>query len=131
MAGAKLLKWKWFLLLNIVALLFLVFAFGREYVGNLQIEGQISLLQAEKTKLEKQKLATLDLMSELSSEYYLEKEGRTKQGLGKDGETLVVIDEEAVSGPADATSQLVELANPMRWFYYFFNPVEFERLSQL
>ena len=123
-------KWKWFLVFNLLAVFFLIFAFGREYVGNLQIENQISRLQDDKSNLEKNKLSTLDLMQELSSEYYLEKEARTKQGLGRPGETLIVI-EDSVAGADPGIGPMVEITNPQRWFYYFFNPNEFDRLAEL
>jgi cell division protein FtsB len=123
-------KWKWFLLLNVLALFFLIFAFGREYVGNLQVEKQIARLQAEKSDLEKQKLSTLDLMQSLSSEYYLEKEARTKQGLGAPGETLIVIEDQAAL-PENDSATVEQLPNYRRWFYYFFNRVEYERLTKL
>lgn len=123
-------KWKWFLVFNILAIFFLIFAFGREYIGNLQIENQISMLQDEKSDLEKKKLSTLDLMQELSSEYYLEKEARIKQGLGRPGETLIVIDG-GVSEAVPDIGPVTNTPNPWRWFYYFFNPEEFDRLAKL
>ena len=81
---------------NILVLFFLLIAFGREYVGNIQIEREIAQLQEEKEELEQDKLHTLALIEQLSSEYYLESEARTKQGLSREGETVYVIQDSEI-----------------------------------
>ncbi len=124
--------WRLFFVLNTVALFFLIIAFGREYLGNLQIEQEIRALEDERGELEQEQLETLSLIEELSSEYYLEEEARTKHGLGLEGETLVVIKSDAESGESievDVEDEIIsEVSNPMRWYYYFFRQ---EALGQL
>ena len=117
-------KVKLFLALNVVVLFFLMIAFGREYIGNLQIRHEIQELEEQRAKLEDEQLNTLALISQLSSEYYLETEARTKHGLGKDGETLIVVQDGAtrtgdVLGESDERLDFVP--NYQRWFYYFFD----------
>lgn len=130
-------KIKWFILINFVILFFLVIAFGKEYVGNIQVEREIAQLQDERSRLESDQLDTLNLISDLSSEYYLEQEGRTKQGLGREGETLVIIQGEPdSSGNGDdletlGSYSLDSLGNPARWFFYFFANDTFEKLKNL
>jgi len=121
-----------FLLINVLLLLFLVIVFGREYVGNIQIEREIAQLQEEKALLEQDQLYTLTLIDQLSSEYYLESEARTKQGLGREGETVYVIQDseiEALEHDLVRQQQLNSYSNPERWFLYFFDPTMFQLLQ--
>jgi len=125
-----------FLVVNVVILFFLMVGFGREYVSNMQIEREIMQLEAERERLETEKLETLGLIEELSSEYYLERQARTKHGLGEPGETLVVIqdeaeDEAAIAAAAAADEALAQTSNPQRWYYYFFDKEMFAKLKSL
>lgn len=125
----KLRHTRWLLPVSAVLLVFLIIAFGKEYVGNMQIEREIAQLQDQKNSLETRKLFTLDLIDELSSEYYLEQEGREKQGLAREGETLVVINDDKNDLLSSATVQVSGLLgtdNTIGWFYYFFAPAQFE-----
>lgn len=125
-------------IVNLVILFFLVIGFGREYVSNLQIEREIQNLEEERELLEQDKLSTLQLIDQLSSEYYLEKEARSKHGLGRDGETLIIVQHEdsmlnnqvgAVENLSDIS--LEEIGNPLRWYYYFFDKDHFALLQDL
>lgn len=121
------------MVLNVVILFFLIIAFGREYVGNLQIEREIAALEAQRAELETEQLETLNLIDELSSEYALEREARTKFGLGEVGETLIVVQDSPV-GEVDLTSgeeDVLPASNPVRWFYYFFDKEAFEQTRSL
>lgn len=127
-------KFSLFLLVGLGVLALLFVGFGREYVRNRQIENEIAALQAEHDRLEQDRLASLELISDLSSEYYLEREARTKRGLGEPGETLVVVDlqdEITPQGEVLGTDTDDGLNNPARWFYYFFDPVRFSSLRNL
>ncbi|MDP2631441.1 MAG: septum formation initiator family protein [Candidatus Uhrbacteria bacterium] len=131
-------KFKLFVVLNVVILFFLILAFGREYVGNMQVEWEIASLEAEQTSLENEQLDTMNLINQLSSEYYLENEARIKHGLGREGETLVLIEDleyvdEVPAGQDDFLDTLAPggVGNPARWFYYFFNKSTFDELKSL
>jgi cell division protein FtsB len=121
-------------IVNAVLLVLLLMAFGREYVGNLQVAREILMLEQQKAALEQEQLETAALIEQLSSEYYLEQEARTKHGMAKDGETvLIVTDEDQTSFYREGVviPELVEevtVSHPVRWMYYFFAP---DRLSQL
>ncbi|MCH8049556.1 septum formation initiator family protein [Patescibacteria group bacterium] len=125
-----------FIVVNVGILFFLIIGFGREYVSNLQIEREISELERERERLETEKLNTLDLIEELSSEYYLEREARTNHGLGEPGETLIVIQDQGsrdleASDKEDEDQALRQTENPARWFNYFFDKETFEKLNAL
>jgi len=114
-------KWRWFLAMNLGVFVFLGMAFGREYVGHLQVEHEIARLQAEYTDVVDSQLETVSLLSQLASPYYLEGEARVKQGLGKDGETLLVIETPQVTTSSASASEERVISNPINWFYYFFD----------
>lgn len=121
-----------------VILFFLVIGFGREYVGNMQIEHEIRDRELERAQLLDEQTSTLRLIEQFSSEYYLEKEARIKHGLGKDGETLILVqDTQTQIGyngfdyDEDENSYLEEKDNPLRWYYYFFEKSVFDELKTL
>jgi len=123
-----------FFLANVVVVFFLLVAFGREYVGNIQIQHEIKQLEEERAMLEQDQLNTLSLLEDLSSEFYLEQEARTKHGLGREGETLIVMqDETHPEGDVLGTNldRLQFVPNYERWFYFFFDQERFEELSSL
>ena len=120
--------------LNFLVFVFLGLAFGREYVGSLQIRHEIRELESLEAQLGEEQLQTLSLIRDLSSEYYLETEARTKHGLGRAGETLLVIEE---GGAADAVvlgvtdESLTFVSNEKRWFYFFFHKERWNELRAL
>lgn len=119
---------------NLVILGFLFVGFGREYWRNKEIERDIASLQAENDRLAGQKLASLSLISDLSSEYYLEGEARTKRGMGEPGEQLIIVDlpeDTVVEGEVLGIATDEGISNPTRWWYYFFNRSRFEAMREL
>lgn len=119
---------------NLIVLAFLLFGFGREYLRNLEIERDIASLQSENQRLVGQKLASLSLINDLSSEYYLESEARTKRSMGEPGEQLIVVDLPEtghVEGEVLGASADLGISNPTRWWYCFFNRSRFEDMKEL
>ncbi len=119
------------LLANALLLFFLLLAFGREYARNIQVNQEIAALERQKASLESQNLETLDLIEELSSEYYLEKQAREKHGLARAGETLILVKDDLFSprdGDEGAEVLIENVSNPEAWFYFFFMHDRFEEL---
>lgn len=119
---------------NLIVLAFLFVGFGREYWRNLEIERDIAALQAESQRLSGQKLESLSLINDLSSEYYLEGEARAKRGMGEPGEQLVIVDlpdETQPTGEVLGIATDEGISNPTRWWYYFFNRARFEAMTEL
>lgn len=119
---------------NLIILAFLFVGFGREYWRNIEIERDIAALQAESDRLAGQKLESLSLINDLSSEYYLEGEARTKRGMGEPGEQLVIVDLPEETAPAGEVLGIAtdeSISNPTRWWYYFFNPARFDAMNDL
>lgn len=120
------------IVVGIVGLILLVaFAFVREYVRNIDIATELERMQSENASLNARHLASLDLISQLSTETTVEGEARAKLNLAKPGETMYVVQDDAPSSPSDSpdeSSSFVSLAqdpslsNSAKWFYYFFAP---------
>jgi cell division protein FtsB len=126
-----------FLVATVIAAVVFMVGFGREYLREREIAHQMGSLQEENDRLEGKRLQFLDLIDKLSSQYYLEGQARTKEGLAKPGETLVVVDtgEGAAAHEAGqvlgATDSLAGVSNPTRWFYYFFDRARFDSMRNL
>lgn len=123
-------KNKWFVAILLVLLVFFLIAFGREYVGNIQVQHYIEDLQGQKEAAQSNQLETMALIQELSSEYFLESEGRMKQGLGQEGETVIVIQDDIHDLEDDSEQAGDGMTNVARWFYYFFSPDTFKELTE-
>ena len=119
---------------NLVILAFLFVGFGREYWRNIEIERDIAALLAESERLAGDRLESLSLISDLSSEYYLESEARTKRGLGEPGEELIIVEVPEAAVPVAEVLGIAtdeSISNPTRWWYYFFNQARFDAMTEL
>lgn len=118
------------LLVNVALLVFFVLSFGREYLRNLEVEREIETMTAEHERLEAEKLESLALINDLSSEYYVEGHARTKEGLGRPGETLVIVDDgQAAAATMVDDDDRPSLSNPALWLLYFFDREKFAELK--
>ena len=106
---------------------FVAFVFVREYVRNGDIAAELARMEAENASLQQQHLASLQLISELSTETAVEGDARTKLNLAKPGESLYVVQNTSPAEDAVSPSNAVRVAddpalsNPAKWFYYFFS----------
>ncbi len=122
----------WFAVAITALLLFVAFAFLREYVRNRDIATELERMEAENSALNAERLASLELISQLSTETAVEAEARAKLNLAKEGEDMYVFVDEApdpslrseISAPQTSFADDPGLSNPAKWFYYFFVPSE-------
>lgn len=133
----KLLEMRSFLLINLVVLFFLSLSFGRTFLRNASIQREIDALESEKTELEAQNIALLSLADQLQTKFYLEKEGRKKYGLQREGERLVIVTEtsEGEAGVEESGVEESEKSEEMsdlstnnlnRWWSFFFDREAYE-----
>ncbi len=123
----------WITVAVVGVLLLVVFAFVREYVRNIDIATELERMQAENAALSAERLASLELISQLSTKTAVEREARTKLNLAAPGETLYVVQsaEPSVDGDMVAARDISSLAqdssvsNPLKWLWYFFAPDSF------
>lgn len=108
---------------GVLGFLFMM-SFGREYVGNLQIQREIARLQTERDSLQSSQAQQLLELQRLSSTYYLEKEAREKHGLSAPGEQVFIVKDDPFSVRNNVEVALEPEAAPVpvwrQWINYFF-----------
>jgi len=118
-------KWLLFLIANLAVLLVVGVSTVRESYRGWTVDHEISALEGKAQALEGRKMELGQLAARMQEPSYVEREARSKLGLQKPGEKVVVlegvsathtvwnIDVVAVAQPADTMS------NPDRWWQYF------------
>lgn len=137
----RVLEFRFLFLINFVVLVFLAWSFGREFLRNREIQRDIASLQAEAGALQARNLEITRLHSTLQTESSIEREARLKLGLKKPGEQVVVIrpgsatsEERPGTTSTDPLGLLSDdanapaVANPVKWWYYFFHRDAFRQL---
>lgn len=127
------------IILEVLVLGYFMFNVGQEMLKKQGIEAEISHLENEIGKLEKDKNDLNALLSYVQTDAFVEQEAREKLNLAKDGESLVLLPEADSTGfgaptpqegIVDNYSQSVETpvkkSNLVKWWQYFF---EHERLA--
>ncbi|KAA0206485.1 septum formation initiator family protein [Candidatus Uhrbacteria bacterium] len=125
------LKLRWPLVFAASGALFLVAGVStvRESYREWKIDQEIRQMQAEIERLEGRKLTLAELIQRLDSPDAMDKEARTRLGLRKPGERVIILrgaedpatwqdDGEAASEEAAETAD--DRTNPERWLDYFF-----------
>jgi cell division protein FtsB len=132
-----LFRTRWFLMVNLLLILFVIFSFAREIIHSRDIAAQIETLQKQSKELEVQHFAIADLKNAVQTESFVEREARLKLGLKKPGESLIILkneqkqqvttssgksgDPQSAALTTDALAAEKPLANSTKWWYYFFN----------
>ncbi len=139
----RLLGLRVFLVVNVLVLLFLGLSFGKEFVHNYEIQQEISELQSQADQLAAHNFEVQQLSQVMQTESYVEREARLKLGLSKPGEQVVVVgandpkpaapvQEDPVATATEETTQsgsMTAIANPKKWWYYFFDRKTFDALK--
>jgi hypothetical protein len=98
-------------------------SFIRETLRSRQIDAEIQALQDESERLQAKNFEILSLQSSAGKTEFLEKEGRTKLGLQKEGERVVVLRQGAApmkdEGLATRSLSGEGWGNPKKWWMYF------------
>lgn len=138
---SRFLSSKTFLCACLAVLSFLLFSFGREFANDYAIQREIAELTAEKESLISRNTELAALMALTQTETYLEQEARIKLGLSKAGEKVVIFSEDddvlaSDENRADLSfgedgfkADFSALANPRKWWYYFFNINKFDMIK--
>lgn len=136
----RFIEFRLLFLINAVVLVALGASFGREWVRNREIQSEIARLQEEAQSLQARNLQIADLNTAFRTESFIEREARLKLGMKMPGENVVVIQDDSAGTvvATDAAGETAveaadprillaldetpeELANPSKWWQYFFN----------
>lgn len=124
---------RWPLIVAGSGVLFLVVGVStvREGYREWKVDQEIREMQSEVERLEGRKLSLSELISRLGSSDAVDKEARTRLGLRKEGERVIIL--RGADGPSDwkgdlgqevsatvQTDATESKTNPQRWFDYFF-----------
>lgn len=113
------------LAIGIILVLFAFVSFGRELYNRIQVNQEISRLEQQVRELESRKTRLTNLIEYFESPLFQEQEAREKLGLAKPGESVVVVPTTNTSPTASAsgTDETTgsEIANPKKWWQYFFD----------
>lgn len=138
----RILGYRYLFAVNLVLVLFLAIAFGREYIRNHEIQSDIDSLQQQAQELAARNLQMTELKTAFQTESFIEREARLKLGLKRPGEELVIVQNGQGVGvdesrPQDPLAILQEerlegdtIANPSKWWYYFFDRDQFDALAE-
>ncbi len=130
---SRILKFRYLFLLNLVVVGLLFAGFGREYVRARSIQTDIAMMHARAEQLRAKNLELSDLATSLRTESNIEREARLKLGLKKPGESVVVVHDGTPGPDPNLMSALLpektSVANPSRWWYYFFDRNSFRTLT--
>lgn len=112
-----------FLIVMIVLISLIAFSYARAYYQNYKIQKEIKSLQEEIEKLETKKLESIEILEYVTSDVFVEEKARLELNKKKPGEAVVFIEQEV---DTIIDSQEVgyipgrqDIANPVKWWYYF------------
>ncbi len=129
---ARRLKLRWPLVFAASGALFLVAGVStvRESYREWKVDQEIRQMQAEIERLEGRKLTLAELIRRLDSPDAMDKEARTRLGLRKPGERVIILrgaedpatwQDEAAPAPEENAGETAKpRTNPERWLEYFF-----------
>ena len=122
----RILSSKILVISEIIIVVFISLALGKEIVRRHQVQNEINSLKKEIAQLEAKNLELTELTKYFASQSFKEEQARTKLGMQKEGESVVVVPE----GQGQANSQfnfdeegnvnIKKLSNPQKWWDYFF-----------
>lgn len=125
-----LLGSRFFFVVAILLLAFISLSLVKEFYRKFEVNQEIESLQEEIATLEKRNSELSLLIQRVNSDLWQEKESRTKLGLAKEGEVVVVVPgEEENAEPVSIETYLAQQQegkkpNPAKWWEYFFDSFE-------
>ena len=105
-----------------VAALLLVIGFFRAYYQDYAVREEIGNLERQIDMLKKKKLASVDLLSYVASNDFVEEKARLELNMKKPGEHVLVAHARGSDGNRESQTALTgqSQGNPLQWWYYFF-----------
>lgn len=119
---------KLFTITALVLLLLIGLAVAKDYLQKQKVNSEVSAMQQEIAQLEKGNKELSSVIDYLQTSNFLEAQARTKFGLAKEGEQVVVIaggpsgaSDPVSSGAAVSNAQVgsLSISNSRQWWNYF------------
>ncbi|MFZ6015928.1 MAG: septum formation initiator family protein [Patescibacteria group bacterium] len=126
---AQKAKWPLFLVANMAILFIVGVSTIRETYRGYTVDKEITTLEQKVKTLEGRKSELSELARKMQSEQFIEREARSKLGLQKPGEHVIIL--EGVTATSSSWSvditpqppqQVVYKSNPVLWWEYFTKP---------
>ncbi len=144
----RVIRWRFLFIVNMLVIVFFGLTIGREYMRTYSIQKEIEQLQAQAESLTARNSSLSELQTAVQTASYIEREARLKLGLKKEGEQVVVIQQQDVSNPDAVTETTVDstdplqyvlsqneeqpsVANATKWWYYFFHKSAYNELRRV
>lgn len=123
----KLLNSKILVTFEVIILILIAVAFGKEIIRNYQVKSQIKSLETEINSLQKENLKIADLIQYFKTDTFKEEQAKSRLGMQKEGEKVIalpsekeeVLEPSSVGNYTNNTNKLV--SNPQKWWNYFFD----------
>lgn len=126
--GAK--RWSLFVIVSLVLFFVVSVSSVRETYREWKFDQELKRMQSEIEQLEGRKLELAELLNRLDSSDALDKEARTRLGLKKPGERVIILrgfdgtsstwSDDGIVLTAVSSSAPETRTNPQLWFDYFF-----------
>ncbi len=115
---------KLFILFGLCLFTLLGLGVGRNYLRKQQINKEIAALQGEISELEQGNQELSSLIGYLQTSNFIEQQAKTKLGLVREGESVVVVTPPDKMGDTGGSGEegpraAGDLPNYERWWYYF------------
>ncbi len=146
---SRVIRWKYLSVVNVILIVLIGFAFGREFFRSYEIQKQIHQLQAQADALSARNISLSELQTAIQTQSFIEREARLKLGMKKPGEDVVIIPEEKKdevksgdsslsTGPNSSdplglvmndSTEKPKIENSTKWWDYFFNKPSFKAIA--
>jgi len=125
---SQLLESKTVLVVEGCLVLFLAFAIGKEIVRRQDVQSEVSRLESQIDNLKQQNIQLAQVLKEMTSQNFLEKEARKKLDVQKAGETVVLLPQNTSEGEhtlvvqnaSETSMNSTAQSNPEKWWEFFF-----------
>jgi cell division protein FtsB len=120
-----ILRSKTVLVFEVLIVLFLAFSVTKEIVRRKDVQSEIGRLDQQIGQLEQQNIRLADVLKEMTTDNYAEKEARRKLDLQKPGETVILLPQAdqnqlLVTESANNATAEKKSTNPEKWWAFFF-----------
>lgn len=108
--------------------LFLAFAIGKEIVRRQDVQSEVSRLEYQIDNLKQKNIQLAQVLKEMTSQNFLEKEARKKLDVQKAGETVVLLPQNTSEGlhtlvvqdASEKSTSTTTQSNAEKWWEFFF-----------